>query len=740
MCKGEKHMGLFSHEWQDKDTKKALNAVSLLKSDGALLRAAKGAHDETVAFLAVSLIKDELLLEKLALGESRISVRVAAAALLRIADYYQEFPVILQRLEYEASLEEPRVTALLNAAMDLTTDPILFAKFLKALALKERNEYLKRCVKDDNYMSVVLLHCVGLFSRAAQEMDALIWRFSDTTILKTLETIDDIGITLSEAAAVPVRRLKAQESVLEAVRTAKAIQARQMALERITDQPTLLEIALHNGSSVIRKEAADRLTAQTDIIQFITMNPDDVSEDLLRKALRPVPIEKKGNRGKKPANTTAASLSQEQLLDVAIKSWDHKARQKAVSLITDPSDLNLYARRHMRELDEKTVLRLTSQPLLAELACDRYRYQQPIRMAAVSRLTVDERLGQVVWERTQNRQSEDDMQLVEAALSRIHNQDIIYQAMGLADGLDTYIGVEALNYISDASILLKIALGRNRFSTQAAKRIKEVSALKEIIREAKPTGDVYYVAYKKLEAMRIAALEQADGDALKEAALHDESMSVRIAAVERITDQDFLKTYVLADEDDELFLVSAAALERIEDQDFIERIALDDKKLILHATAARLLKRWEVLIDMVSRNSVSIMLASKLLGSDAFAGERDEIVAAAALNLRQGDEEAALRFAEIIAGITGEDAKDVCIRYGGIEFMQMQIDNLLHRTELEKFEETFAFLRYAYGRSDYYREKLEEIGGRNVSLHHDYHSSCASKSCDVMVEETIEFE
>jgi hypothetical protein len=732
-------MGLFSNEWHKKDTKKALAAVSLLKSDGALLRAAKGAHDEMVAFFAVSRIKDELLLEQLALGESRISAHVAAAALLRIADNHQEFPVILQRLEYEASLGEPRVTALLNAAMDLTADPALFAKFLKALEPKERNEYLKRCVKDDNYMSMVLLHCVGLFSCTAQEMDALIWRFSDTTILKTLETIDDIGITLSESAGVLVQRLTAPESVLEAVRTAKAIKARQMALERITDQSTLLEIALHNGSSVIRQEAADRLIVQADIIQFITMNPDDVSEDLLSKALRPATAEKKGSE-KKPANTTSASLSKEQLLDVAIKSRYHKARQKAVSLITDPSDLNLYARRHMRELDEKTVLRLTSQPLLAELACDRYRYQQPIRLAAVSRLTVDERLGQVVWERTQFRQSEDDKQLVEAALSRIHNQDIIYQAMGLADGLDTYIGVEALNYISDTSILLKVAVGRNRFSKAAAERVEEEAALKEIIREAKPTGDVYYVAYKKLEAMRIAALEQADGDALKEAVLHDESISVRVAAIKRITDQDFLKTYVLADEDDESFLVSAAAIERIEDQDFIEKIALDDKKLSLHAAAAWRLKRWEVLLDMVSRNSVSIILARKLLCSDAFAGKRDEIVAAAALNLRKGDEEAALRFAAIIAGLTGEDEKDVCIRYGGIEFMQMQIDYLLHRTELEKFKETLAFLRYAYGRSEHYREKLEGIGGRNVSLHHDFNSSCASKSCDVMVEETIEFE
>jgi hypothetical protein len=312
--------------------------------------------------------------------------------------------------------------------------------------------------------------------------------------------------------------------------------------------------------------------------------------------------------------------------------------------------------------------------------------------------------------------------------------------MGLADGLDTYIGVEALNYISDTSILLKVALGRNRFSKAAAEKVKEEAALKEIIREAKPTGDVYYVAYKKLEAMRIAALEQADGDALKEAALHDESISVRVAAIKRITDQDFLKTYVLADEDDESFLVSAAAIERIEDQDFIEKIALDDKKLSLHAAAAWRLKRWEVLLDMVSRNSVSIILARKLLCSDAFAGKRDEIVAAAALNLRKGDEEAALRFAAIIAGLTGEDEKDVCIRYGGIEFMQMQIDYLLHRTELEKFKETLAFLRYAYGRSEHYREKLEGIGGRNVSLHHDFNSSCASKSCDVMVEETIEFE
>lgn len=735
-------MGLLSPAWQDKDTNRALAAVAALDSDSALLRAVKGAREESVAFFAVSRIKDELLLERLALGEPRISAGVAGKALSCIADYPQEFKAILQRLEYEASQgDAARVAALLSAALDVTEDHAAFAKMLATLEQKARNEYLKRCAKDEDFLAIVLLQCVGIFSRSAPEVSAMLWRFSDKMILNTLKMLDDMGVTLSDAVAPLVKGLRSEDAVLEAVSAAKAVRARMMALDRIDEKKVLLSIALHNDSATIRQAAAGRLTERADIIEFISAHPYDVTEALLQKAIRPALIERKGGKkAKTSANIPLTALSQDQLLEVAIESRDYKARQKAISMLAAPSDLNLYARRHMSELDEKTVLRLTSEPLLAELACDRHRYRQSIRMAAVSRLTSDERLGQVIWEHTKQTPTADGRELVAAALPKIRNQDILYHAMGLADGLDTYIGVEALNYISDTSILLKVALGRNRFSKAAAERVKEEAALKEIIREVKPTGDVYYVAYKKLEDMRIAALELADGDALKEAALHDESISVRVAAIKRITDQDFLKTYVLADEDDESFLVSAAAIERIEDQDFIEKIALDDKKLSLHAAAAWRLKRWEALFDMVTRNSVSIILARKLLSSNAFAGKRDEIVAAAALNLRKGDEEAALRFAAIIAGLTGEDEKDVCIRYGGIEFMQMQIDYLLHRTELEKFKETLAFLRYAYGRSEHYREKLEGIGGRNVSLHHDFNSSCASKSCDVMVEETIEFE
>jgi hypothetical protein len=52
-------------------------------------------------------------------------------------------------------------------------------------------------------------------------------------------------------------------------RTAKAIKETD-ALERITDQPTLLEIALSMDSATVRHEAAERLNRHADIIQLLT--------------------------------------------------------------------------------------------------------------------------------------------------------------------------------------------------------------------------------------------------------------------------------------------------------------------------------------------------------------------------------------------------------------------------------------------------------------------------------------
>lgn len=705
-------MGLFIPAWQDKDTKKALAAVASLDSDGALLRAAKYANDDVVALFAVSRIKDELLLERLALSEPRVSVRVAGMALQRITDYRQEFTAILQRLEYEASQgDAPRVTALLSAAMDVTEAPAAFARMLAILEQKERNAYLKHCVKDDDFMAKALLQCIGIFSCSAPEVAAMMWRFSDKVIMKALLVLDEMGVTLSEAVSSVVQALRTREAAIEAVGTANAVSVRQMALERIDDQKALLNIALYNGSSGIRQAAAARLTDREGIIRFIGENPGDVTEALLQKVLRPAPVERKvGRNDKKPSDGDASAPTQALLLKVAINSRERKAREKAAYLITDASDLNVYARHHMSELDEKTVLRLTSQSLLAELACDKYRYQQPVRMAAVSRLTEDERLGQVVWVHTQNWPSEDEEKLVTAALGKIRNQDIIYQAMGLADGFKTHISAGALGYITDTAILLKVALGGSRFAKAAAERIEGEAELKEIVQKTKPMDDVYSVACRKLEDMRIAVLESLGESALKHTALNDPSPRVRAEAVQYIEDQDFLEKHVLFDE-----------------------------SVGVRAAASGRLTRWEALLTMIRDCSIDPGTILKRLCSDVFLSERNEIVAAAATYVRTGEEGEASRFANVISMLTGLGMNDVYLQYGGMEYVGKQIEKLLNCRKLEDFNNALSFLHYAYGKSQHCRDALEKLKKRKVSKHDDFVAYCGEDSYSVMVEETIDF-
>ncbi len=705
-------MGLLSPAWQDKDTNRALAAVAALDSDSALLRAAKGAREESVAFFAVSRIKDELLLERLALDEPRISAGVAGKALSCIADYPQEFKAILQRLEYEASQgDAARVAALFSAALDVTEDHAAFAKMLATLEQKARNEYLKRCAKDEDFLAIVLLQCVGIFSRSAPEVSAMLWRFSDKMILNTLKMLDDMGVTLSDAVAPLVKGLRSEDAVLEAVSAAKAVRARMMALDRIDEKKVLLSIALHNDSATIRQAAAGRLTERADIIEFISAHPYDVTEALLQKAIRPALIERKGGKkAKTPANIPLTALSQDQLLEVAIESRDYKARQKAISMLAAPSDLNLYARRHMSELDEKTVLRLTSEPLLAELACDRHRYRQSIRMAAVSRLTSDERLGQVIWEHTKQTPTADGRELVAAALPKIRNQDIIYQAMGLADGLETYISADVLNYITDTAILLRIALGGSRFAVAAAERIADAAALERIIQQTDARSDVHEAAAKELENLRIAALVALDEGDLKEVALHDSSLRVRVAAVARIDDQDFLESLILDDESD----IRTAAVGR--------------------------LRRWAPLLALVRDGRVSMETILARLSNDVFLADREAIITAAVPGVRSGDADKVPRYATVITKLTGKDMDDVYIEYGGMEYIKQQIDKVLNCSELRDFRKARDFLCYAYGKSQDCHNTLKQLGSRTLLKHHDFDPGCASERCDVTVETVFDFE
>jgi hypothetical protein len=94
-------------------------AAAFLESDGALLRAAKPARDGGWRFSRFRVFRINFCLSVCA-GEPRVSARVAGMALQRLAGC-AEFTDILQRFEYEeGESSEPRVTAVLSAAMDLT--------------------------------------------------------------------------------------------------------------------------------------------------------------------------------------------------------------------------------------------------------------------------------------------------------------------------------------------------------------------------------------------------------------------------------------------------------------------------------------------------------------------------------------------------------------------------------------------------------------------------------------------
>ena len=703
-------MGLFSPAWQDKDREKALVAVSALRSDEQLFRAARDANDETVALAATVRINDELLLEQLVLGAPRVNIRVAGFALQKIAAWPNEFRAILQRLQDEAEAgDAPRANALLVAAMDAAGDPAVFAKMLVALAPDARSRYLKNCEKDVDYLAGVLRQLVGIFAHRTNDMAYIIKSFSDDVILKTLNMLDDTDRIMGEVVPVVVYGLRTQEARIAAVNSTVLSIVRVMALERIDDQKELFDIALRNDRCGIRQAAAKRLADNAEVVQYLAAHPEDATEQLLSRITRHDNIskKKKGRRIDAPAQTAPDSAF---WLAAALSSVDENARKKAAARLTEAGDINQYARRHPEDMDERFVPRVTSQPLLLEVACGKYHNAKPVLLAAIQCLNNDEGLGTVVRTYTQRCATSEQHEFTEAALKRMQNQEIIYQAAGLADGAQTSIGSYVIDYITDNALLLKIALC-DRFSREAAERINDECDLKQIVEKTRSSSAAYRAAYRKLENIRIFALANADEDVWQHTALMDESDRVRLEAIMLINDQKFLGD-----------------------------IARNAPSLDIRATAIERISDWRVLFSMIDLCDQEFYYVRKRLKSEVFEQERDAIVAAAAEKLMSSDRRIEMHAKSIIISQTGYKENEALLKYGGEAYIKREIERLLNNKEIAYFREAYEFLRYAYEQCEGCRDALAGIGKKTVARHVDFVSSCASESCDVTVDVTIDFE
>ncbi len=701
-------MGMFSPAWQDKDRDKALAAIEKLSSDGQLFRAARDANDEIVALAAAVRINDELLLEQLALSLPRVNNRVAGFALQKIAAWPNDFRAMLQRLEDEADAGgAQRVNELLGAAMDAADDPAVFAKMLATLAQDARCCYLKDCDKNTDYLAGVLRQLVGIFAHQINDMAGVIGCFSDAVILKTTELIDETDRIMGEVVPVVVGGFRTQEARLAAVNSAVLSIVRVMALARIDDQKELFDIAMCNDRCGIRQTAAKRLEDNAAVVQYLAAHPEDATESLLSRITRRenTATKKKGRKKEAPA---PAAPDSEFWLAVALNSADENARKKAAAHLTEAGDINQYARCHPEDMDKEFVPRVTSQPLLLDMACGKFHNAKPVLLAAIQCLNNDEGLGKVVQAHTQRYATSEQHEFAEAALKRMQNQEIIYQAARLADGVQTSIGSYVIDYITDKALLLRIALG-DRFSKEAAEKISDVFDLKQIVKKTAPDSAAHRVAYRKLEDIRICALADADEDARQDAVLTDESDRVRVAAITLVNDQKFLGDMA---RNGQTFHIRTAAIERISD--------------------------WKILFSLIGDNGFSYVL--KRLKSEEFAQEREAIVAAAAEKLMSSDRRVELNAKSIIVSQTEYKENEALIKYGGEAYIKRVIERLLGNKEMAYFREAYEFLRYAYKQCESCRDALFGIGKKTVARHVDFVSSCASESCDVTVDVTIDFE
>jgi len=115
-------------------------------------------------------------------------------------------------------------------------------------------------------------------------------------------------------------------------------------------------------------------------------------------------------------------------------------------------------------------------------------------------------------------------------------------------------------------------------------------------------------------------------------------------------------------------------------------------------------------------------------------------VAAAAERLMSSDRQVELNAKSIIISQTGYKEKEAFLKYGGEAYIKREIERLLGNKEMAYFREAYGFLRYAYSHCKNCQDEIASIGKRTVARHEDFVSSCASESCDVMVDVTIDFD
>lgn len=361
---------------------------------------------------------------------------------------------------------------------------------------------------------------------------------------------------------------------------------RRAAITNLTDQAVLAKLALDEGrhyNSYSRLDAVEKLTDQK-VLYEVANSPASLTvlataavrqmtdQDLIAKLIlesRDLRVEFAG---------LDQLTNQVLLAKIYLEEW-HALSEAAEKKLSDPAAIELIAVRKDYDIGARFVRSITNQTILAKVAVE--ARSDEARQEAFSRLTDPKLLAEVTpWVKPDSTRTASDQTLLaqiaryahdldvrKAAVDTLTNQSQL-AAAAIINSYNDEIYKLALAKISDEKILIALALAKVplglRFS--ALDRITNQTAISEIAINTK--GEVSGLQFRDNQFVGFGGAE------------HDAKVYNTILA--RLTDTELLVKVIL---EAKYPVMRQAAVSRLGEQSLLARLVLESKDLDVRKTA-----------------------------------------------------------------------------------------------------------------------------------------------------------
>ena len=358
----------------------------------------------------------------------------------------------------------------------------------------------------------------GNFKKQCQEIidkiQGKVPSISDIYDLASKTYVDDLDKTIDT---------RSQEVLIKiALNVKEDYKVRLEAIEKITDQKVLSQIALNDEDAGIRSTVIQNITDQKVLNQIVLKDDDSAVR------LAAIPL----------------ITNQKVLAKVALEDNDSMVKKEAVKKITDQEVLIKIALNDKDVLTRwRAVKKITNQEVLIKIALS--NEDEDVRWEAVEKIKDQKVLAQIAL-----KDEDEDVRL--QAVEKITDQKLLGQ-IALKD-TDKHIRLVAFTKITDQKLLEQIALisKDSNIRARATSKIKDQKVLAQIALKDEDE-DVRMIAVTNITDQKV----------LGQIALKDKDEHIRLVAVDKITDKKVLNQIILNSKDEDIELEAREGLENL---------------------------------------------------------------------------------------------------------------------------------------------------------------------------------